>query len=309
MADQQLLILYLRPARNKAREAASVEALSLLRDLHPTTPAGGPLAEHGGLFWITLPSDAIARARARFSHLGYTQAVDMVEPLCDIVACEKLGDDDKVRVARWRKRSWQLVRAYEEDVDALRERAPDRRTFLLETRDGVVRPITGYRGDGQPLSRRGLPVYDARLLVNLVFHPAKGTFLDPFAGIGGLVVEAIDSGWRVLSVDVDPALRHGLARLSTAHLVGDARALPFPSGSIDAIATEPPYDRQAAEMLPLAFHEMHRVLKEGGRLAVFCAAWQAEALRQEAVTLGLVPFLDSPINRKGVGVAVLAWQK
>jgi SAM-dependent methyltransferase len=187
--------------------------------------------------------------------------------------------------------------------------AADRRLFFLETGDGVVRPIKGYRGDGQPLSRRGLPVYDARLLVNLVFTPAKGTFLDPFAGVGGIVLEAIQSGWDVLSADIDPALRHGLAHLGASHSVADARQLPIASASVGAIATEPPYDEQARDVLIPAFQELHRVLKVGGRLAVLCAAWQADALRQQGVVSGLTPYLDSPIDRKGVAVVALAWQK
>lgn len=310
MADQQVLILYRRPARDKARVAATVEALSLLRDLQPAVPSGGPLSEHSGVFWITIPQDALGSARTRLPYLGYTRAVDVPEPLPDASSAEQnLADSGGGRVARWRKQTWRLVRLYEEDADALRERAPDRRVFLLETGDGVVRPIKGYRGDGQPLSRRGLPVYDARFLVNLVFHPAKGTFLDPFAGIGGIVVEAIASGWSALSVDVDPALRHGLVRLGATHTVADARALPFPSASVDAIATEPPYDRQVEEMLPVVVHELHRLLRGGGRLAMLCAAWQADLLRREAVALGLDPFLDTSINRKGVDVVALAWRK
>src|SRR5437899_10901827 len=84
MCDRHLLILYLRPARCKAREAATVEALSLLRDLDPVAPAGGPLSEQGGLFWLTLPACALPSARARFPHLGYTQAVDVAESAPEI---------------------------------------------------------------------------------------------------------------------------------------------------------------------------------------------------------------------------------
>ena len=309
MCDRHLLILYLRPARRKARAAATVEALSLLRDLDPVAPSGGPLSEQGGLCWLTLPAGALPTAVARFPQLGYTEAVDVAEPTPELRGMGDCPVGAALPVTRWRGRAYRLRRVYEEDARALRERAPDRRVFLLETHEGGVRPIKGYRGDGQALSRRGLPVYDARLLVNLVFSPAKGAFLDPFAGVGGVVLEAVAAGWHVLSADVDPALRPGLAQLGACHVVADARELPFATASVDAIASEPPYDRQADSIVIPALREIQRVLKEGGRLALLCAARQADDLRRDSASLGLVPYLDSHINRKGVDVVALAWQK
>lgn len=300
--------MHLRPARRKARKAAIVEALCLLRDLNPVELAGGPMSEQGGVFWIGIPGATLGPVAARFLSLGYTMAADALVPLLTHASRGPRGEGAP-RVTTWRGRSWSLVRIYADDAEALRERAADRRLFLLETGDGVVRPIKGYRGDGRPLGRRGLPVYDARLLVNLVFAPAKGTLLDPFAGVGGVVLEAVHSGWDVVSADIDPALRHGLARLGAAHCVADVRSLPLTTGSVEAIATEPPYDQQTREMLIPAFQELHRVLKEGGRLAVLCAAWQADTFRRLGVDLGLTPYLDSPIDRKGVAVVALAWQK
>jgi len=55
--------------------------------------------------------------------------------------------------------------------------------------------------------------------------------------------------------------------------------------------------------------EMYRVLKVGGRTAILCAAGQADGLRREADSLELKWYLDSPINRKGLDVVVLAGQK
>jgi SAM-dependent methyltransferase len=307
MDAPQMFIFYLRTARNKARPAATAEALALLRDLDATAPSGGPLSEQGGLFWIAVPQPATATAIERFPRLGYTCAVDAVEPVEQSQAEDDGGED--VRLTRWRRKPYRLRRVYEEDAEALRERAPDRRTFLLQTDDGVVREIQGYRGDGGPLSRRGLPVYDARLLVNLVSGGAGSVFLDPFAGIGGLVIEAVEHQYRVTSVDIDPAIRYGLLHLSTRHCVADAAHLPFTSASIDAIATEPPYHDGAMPTVLASLREMARVLKDGGRLAVLCAASQADTLRAQAATLPLAAYLDAAINRKGLDVVVLAWQR
>jgi hypothetical protein len=201
------------------------------------------------------------------------------------------------------------VRLYEEDPDLARALAPDRRTFLYETSRGEVRAVTGYRGSSKPLSRRGLPVYDARMLVNIVFAPALGALLDPFAGAGGIVAAAMAGGWKAVSCDVDSALRHGLLAMGAEHHVCDARALPLASESVDAIATEPPYADETAGILPASLDEMHRVLKPGGRLTMLCAAWQAQSLRDRASALGLRAYLDAVVNRKGLDVVVLAWEK
>lgn len=307
MINDALLICYLRPARRKARQVATLEALSLLRDLHAAAPPGGPASEQGGLFWAALPEHALAAAIARLPRLGYTSTVDWLEPLAQPDARHALSPHQ--RLVRWHGRLHRLVRVYAENAQEMRERAPDRRTFLLETAAGDVRPVQGYRADGGQLSRRGLPVYDAKLLVNLVAAGEHTLFLDPFAGIGGLVIEALASGYTVTSADCDPALRHGLAQLGAQHVVTDARALPFAAETFDAIATEPPFHEAARDTVIAALHEMERVLKRGGRLAILCAAAQADALRGAAELPGLKPFLDAPINRKGLPVVVLAWQK
>jgi hypothetical protein len=299
------LIFYLRPVRRKALAAARTEALCLLRDLNPTAPPSGPLAERGGLFWIALPAEALDPAAARLPRLGYTIAVDRLED----AARTPTRRNARAGRLRWRGRQYLLARLYTEDPASARAAAPDRRAFQLESAGGQVRAVTGYRGDGGPLSRRGLPVCDARLLVNLVTPLHGMTFLDPFAGAGGLILEAAASGYRALSCDRDPALRRGLSALGARHAVADARALPFAPGSVDALASEPPYDPRAEAAVLDALAEMARVLKPGGRLALLCAEWQAEGLRRQAAALGLSAFLDSPINRKGTACAVLAWER
>lgn len=299
----------MRTSRNRARTAASLEARCLLEDLCAVTPAGGPLSEKGKLFWVDIPADALDHAQDRLPRLGYTTAVDLLEP----IQSEPLSNPRQLsskKLVRWRRRYYRLVRIYEEDPAAARERAPDRRTFMFQTSDGEVRPIRGYRGDGGPLSRRGLPVYDACLLVNLVFTAKEQkTLLDPFAGVGGIVLEALASGYRVISCDIDPALSHGLSHIGALHHVADARHLPLQPETIDAIATEPPYDEQTGELVADALAEMHRVLKTGGRIAIMCAGWQAEKLRGIAKSSRLKILLDSPLDRKGTDCVILAWQK
>ena len=299
--EQTTLIFRLRPARRKARAAGIAEAVSLLADLGARPAPGGPLSDVPGVFWITLPRARLDAAAERLPLLGYSCAVEAAEPA--------RADTDAGATVRWKGRSWRLVRVYEEEAGETREQAPDRRTFLLESASGEVRRVTGYRGSGDRLTRRGLPVADARLLVNLVRSPRLGVLLDPFAGTGGIAIEAARSGWRVISADVDPRLRQGLAELAHEHLVADARTLALADMSVQAIATEPPYDADATDVVAEAIGELHRVLEPGGKLSLLAAAHQAQRLRRAAAGVGFAAVLDTPDDRKGLDVVAFCWRR
>jgi Methyltransferase domain len=314
--DRRLLVFHLRAARRRARPAAVAEAVALLGDLGVSAPAGGPLSERGGVFWIAVPERHLEAAAARLPRLGYTEAVDLLVPDQDprrpsrrpAHGAGRGPHPPGRRGPRWRGRPYRLERLCAQDPGELRERAPDRRLFLFEG-GGVVRAVRGYRGGADPLARRALPVCDARLLVNLAGPAGRGILLDPFAGAGGIALEARAAGWRTVTADLDPTVRHGLARLGAAHLVADARALPLRGGSVDAVATEPPYDRRVGRLVEQALGELHRLLRGGGVLAMLCADWQAAGLRAAAAALGLEAWLDCPVNRKGLAVVVLAWRR
>ena len=305
-----LLVLRQRASRRRARAAAAAEALALLHDLGPAAPAGGPLADRGGVLWVELPERHLGAAVARLPRLGYTTAVDLVEAAAagGVGGGRGHGRARPGRPGRGREAGWRLARLYTEDPAGHREQGPDRREFLVEGGDGQVRPVRGYRGDGRALGRRGLPVCDARLLVNLVAPAGPGPLVDPFAGVGGVALAARAAGWPVLTADRDPALRHGLAGLGADHLVADARRLPLRPGSVDAVATEPPYDPTAGPLAAEALAEVARLLRPGGATAWLCAAWQAPGLRTAAAALGLRATLDTPVDRKGTPVVALAWR-
>ena len=309
-----LLVLHQRASRRRARAAAVAEALALLHDLGSSAPAGGPLGDRGGVLWVELPERHLDEAVARLPRLGYTTAVDLVEaaPAGGPGGGGRAVGAGRARPGRPHRAQdpgWRLVRLHTEDPAGHREQAPDRREFLVEGGDGEVRPVRGYRGDGQALGRRGLPVCDARLLVNLVARAGPGLLVDPFAGVGGVALAAAAAGWTAVTADRDPALRHGLARLGAGHLVADARRLPLRPGSVDAVATEPPYDPTVGPLAAEVLAEAARLLRPGGATAWLCAAWQAPGLRAAAAGFGLAAALDTPVDRKGTPVVALAWRK
>lgn len=90
----------------------------------------------------------------------------------------------------------------------------------------------------------------ARCMVNLARTPPGGVLLDPFCGVGGILIEAGLVGAFPVGVDIKPEMVEGARRNLEAFgvrgfrlEVGDARSLR--GVEADAIATDPPYGRQA----------------------------------------------------------------
>ncbi|MGA8905116.1 MAG: RsmD family RNA methyltransferase [Candidatus Bathyarchaeia archaeon] len=98
-----------------------------------------------------------------------------------------------------------------------------------------------------------MPPKIARCMVNLARAVPGSTFVDPFSGVGGIVIEAAVIGCRVLGLDADLRMLRG-ARRNLKHfelaaegfLNADARFLP--GHELDAIATDPPYGRGSSTM-------------------------------------------------------------
>ena len=120
----------------------------------------------------------------------------------------------------------------------------------------------------------------ARCMVNLARTPRKGTLLDPFCGVGGILVEAGLIGARPIGVDIDREMIEGARRnLETSGIadyqlmVGDARHLPMLQ--VDAIATDPPFGRQVTtggvpvdELYRQALPSVAGVLKRKGYICI-----------------------------------------
>ncbi|WP_333408987.1 hypothetical protein [Microcoleus sp. T2B6] len=303
MKMEELLVIRQPNSRRKATYVASQEAIHLLQHLGADIISGGPFGDPMGLFYLKLPSENLEPACRLLPHLGYSEIVEQVVIVSDDLI------RNKNELSRWKGKYYRLEKLYQADTKAIRDMSPDRREFLLPTEDGGVRHVVGYRGDGGLLSRRGLPVIDSRMLVNLVYNPKLERFLDPFAGAGGLVVEAVAHNFETYSTDIDPKVRFGLQFLGAKHTVADARQLPFPSCYFHSIASEPPYEEVATDTICESLLELDRVLHLDGRVALLIAESQYIKISECAKNIGWQIELDHPINRKGLPVNVLSWRK
>jgi Methyltransferase domain len=304
--ESSLLVFHLKTGRSKAMEAARLEALTVLESCGVPSEVvrGGPLSERGQIFCVRATLSDDTPPTIPFDRLGYSVAVDLALPI-------RNGQfrDNRPDVTTWSGRPFKLERLYDFDPAATRERDPDQRRFLLAEPDGSVKEVRGYRGNGTALGKRAFPVCDAQLLVNIVKAGPSTKLLDPFGGAGGIILEAVRVGALVYSVDIDPILRPGLEMLGAKHFTGSATQLPFDDESFEAVATEPPFDQDTQELILGAFDEMFRVVRVGGRIAVYCADWQAQPLLTQARHLPLQTLIDMPVDRKGYPCHILAWEK
>jgi tRNA G10 N-methylase Trm11 len=113
---------------------------------------------------------------------------------------------------------------------------------------------------------------------------------------------------EVVSADIDPLLRHGLPGLGAVHIVADARRLPLDDGCVDAVATEPPYAPELTAAVVEALAELARVVRQGGRLCLFCSEAQSADLLA-ASTPRLTPLHRFHIDRKGTACEALVWER
>ncbi|GAB1510606.1 methyltransferase domain-containing protein [Actinophytocola sp. KF-1] len=134
----------------------------------------------------------------------------------------------------------------------------------------------GLRGARPPLHRRPWKVASvpgtlhppvAAAMVRLAGIRPGDVVVDPCCGAGTLPAEAPADTFRAGSD------RAGVAAARTnapgiPWFTADARRLPYPTGSVDHVLTNPPWDRQVASRGTFAefVREWRRVLRPGGRL-------------------------------------------
>ncbi|RLF98796.1 MAG: hypothetical protein DRN49_05335 [Thaumarchaeota archaeon] len=122
----------------------------------------------------------------------------------------------------------------------------------------------------------------SRAMVNLARTPIGGRILDPFAGAGGIMIEALLLGYEVYGIELkDWIALGGLKNLKRyAHgrefmIVGDARKPMFRERFFDAIVTDPPYgrsttipDKSIKDLLIEFFEVAVELLVDHGRIVL-----------------------------------------
>ena len=120
----------------------------------------------------------------------------------------------------------------------------------------------------------------ARCMVNLA-RPKRGDFvLDPFCGVGGLLIESSLIGCQTFGCDIAlKKIQGSLTNLRYFSLepegmvLADARVLPF--GKVQAIVTDPPYGTAASthgsttrELFRQFLNEAHETITAGGCICI-----------------------------------------
>ena len=246
---------------------------------------------------LTCPCDLEPELIRRAGFLGYSVALSRVTRVPGAGQEVSQGRRHSGRILRGNYRiGHDLVQCEPLWIADEKERAdasPHRREFLLDVEGVPVSSMARRR-------YRRLSVCDARLLLNLARLAEGATVLEPYAGIGGIVVEARRRGIRVICGDVDPALRLGLAELSGGLAsVWDAGMLPLRDGCCDAVVTEPPYLGSEHDAVAATLTEMARCVRPGGRLSVLVTRELAEKVLRAARGTGLACMETYELRREG----------
>lgn len=189
------------------------------------------------------------------------------------------------------------------DEETRRHEAAHRRRFRFIRPDGV-RVGRGSRGG------RRLSSCDAKFLLNLSQAMPGRRLLDPFAGIGGIVLEAARRGIITICGDIEEALRVGLAQASGGRAaIWDARALPLPPECVDAVVTEPPYAPRRRDAVAAATAEAARCLRRGGRFVALMDRPLSRVVLPAAAEHRLRVDHDFPVRRQGFVARAVCWVK
>ncbi len=151
--------------------------------------------------------------------------------------------------------------------------------------DGVI--IAGIREDERdtkslnmhakkPFSQSGtMDSYTSRLLVNLA-NPKKQV-LDPFVGVGSILLEAAWIGYTCIGSDIDEKMisktKYNLKYFGYECDILKTSATNFPYREIESIVTDPPYGRSSSakgenldKLYEDFFFESANSLEKGGKL-------------------------------------------
>jgi len=160
-----------------------------------------------------------------------------------------------------------------------------RRTYKIESRTGTLHPPLAFA-------------------MAMLSSPAENQkLLDPFCGVGTILIEALTLEPRLCAsgLDIDSeSIRKAISIAETANkdirfVVGDAGQLPFADGEIDRIISNPPWGRAVGvrgSAKESFFDELKRVSGAGVRIVLLMDAadeHQADIGRSGFKVLGQTP--------------------
>lgn len=248
--------------------------------------------KHRLLVTMNIPPEEVKR-RAELA--GYIEAILSVheEPYRGEELCSQPKGRWRIGWVRIGDRKRYQREIYLQDDEERLRLSPDRRPFKVEV-GGKVIPAKGHR------HHRGLSPLDAKFLLNLAGLKGGELILDPFAGFGGIVLEARRRGLKVVASEVDISLRFGLEEVSGGRcLMADARRLPFKSEIFDAVITEPPYRRELREAVIEALKEICRVCKREGPIVMLISQSMEAEVAGRLAELGRKVKGAYPVRRHG----------
>lgn len=249
-------------------------------------------ARHRMCIELSLLPDKVA---ALASDLGYTEAIlhQRHEPYRGEVICP-VGKGrwlvGWVRVGEWKVYQTEV---YVQNKEALLAEAPNRRVFEIQ-QNGERRFVFGHH------SHRAVSTLDARFLYNIASPKSTDVIMDPFAGNGGLVIEAKRRGLRIVVSDIDKGLSPGLSVLEPeAYFVSDARRLPLRSNCFDLVVTEPSFRSSYRQSVMESLTELHRVVRPRGRLILLVTVDMCDGIQTSFEKMGAKVELIGVIPRGG----------
>lgn len=295
-----ILVFKVRNSRIKSLQLAILEAFFLLKNFDPIVIKNPPLSEHKGIFALAFESFELSRFVNFFNDLGYSNEVYQVKfdddfnQMVDITSC-------------WKGKNINCVRIFKQDEDKFLAESPDKREFAILDNNNVVKKVVGYRGNGQDLGRRALPVEDCRMMINLSMFAKDDSLLDPFAGGGGIVFQARKRSSKLYSCDIDTSLKPGLELYGANHFVGDAINWKIDK-PIQVLVTEIPFLLSVTNNVCHILTRLSDYLSNNSRIVVMCSLRQKEILQKEMSTCYYHCF-SFDVNRKGTSVSVLYFTK
>lgn len=303
--NYDFIVCRVRDSRIKSVNLAIKETVFALNDFNAAYLFGGPLSDMKGTYIILVPKENSHKIIERLEAIGYTDSFFLI----DFNNPGKNKTDLGARNLVWKKKEFTIENFYKQNAELYVKEGADKRPFKILDSEDRVKNLSGYRGDGSETGRRALPVEDCKVLLNLSVPREGDVILDPFAGGGGIVYQAIKQGLNVYTSDIDKTVAPGLESYGSYHSISDARDLNFKKDTFDIIVTEVPFSDKATETVVQGLANVIKFLKPDGRLSLMCADYQVKELGEAMQTLKLKEYNSSLINRKGTSVAILCYTK